>query len=61
VEKVARHAYRITDRDVHSLVDAGWPEDALLEVILAAAAGAGVTRLERGLAAVRMAMEAEGS
>src|SRR5712691_11206029 len=60
VEKVARHAYRITDREVHSLADAGWSEDALLEVILAAAAGAGVACLERGLVIVRMAMEAAG-
>ncbi len=52
VEKEARHAYRITDRDVAELLRSGFSEDAVFEVIVAAAVGAGLARLERGLAAL---------
>lgn len=55
VEKVARHAYRVTDADVDGLRAAGYSEDAIFEATLAAALGAGRARLERGLAALREA------
>lgn len=58
LEKVARHTYRVTDRDVQEVREAGYSEDELFEVILAVAAGAGVARLERGLAVIS---EAEAS
>jgi hypothetical protein len=51
-EKVARHAYRITDEDVGALRSNGYSEDAIFEVTLAAAIGAGLARMERGLAAL---------
>ncbi|HKV07096.1 MAG TPA: hypothetical protein VJ725_03095 [Thermoanaerobaculia bacterium] len=53
VDKIARHAYTITDEDVAALKAAGWSEDAIFEISAAAALGAGVARLERGLAALR--------
>ena len=53
VDKVARHAYKVTDRDVEELKAAGYSEDAIFEITLSAALGAGVSRLERGLAALR--------
>lgn len=49
VEKVARHAWKVTDGDVERLQAAGWSEDALFELIVATAAGAGLGRLERVL------------
>ena len=53
VDTVARHAYRVTDRDVAALQQAGHSDDALFEITVAAAVGAALHRLERGLAALR--------
>ena len=47
LDKVRRHAYRITDDDV-----AGLDEDAVLEAVLAAALGAAEESLRAGLAAL---------
>jgi hypothetical protein len=52
VAKVRDHAYRVTDEDVESLKRAGYSEDAIFEVTAAAALGASITRLERGLIAL---------
>jgi alkylhydroperoxidase family enzyme len=51
VEKVARHAYKVVDADVERLRAAGYSEDAIFELTLAAALGAMQARLEAGLAA----------
>lgn len=53
VDKVARHAYKVTERDIDELKRLGYSEDAILEITLSAALGAGMSRLERGLAALR--------
>jgi hypothetical protein len=53
VSNVARHAYRITDTDVAQLRQAGHSDDTLFEITVAAAVGAAVYRLDRGLAALR--------
>ena len=53
VNKVARHAYRVTDDDIAALRAAGHGEDAIFEITLSAALGAGLVRMERGLAALR--------
>ena len=50
VEKVARQAYKVVDADVDRLRDAGYSEDAIFELTLAAALGAAQVRLEAGLA-----------
>lgn len=52
VDKVAKHAYRITDEDVEALTRAGYSEDAIFEITAAAALGAAIARLERGLIAL---------
>jgi alkylhydroperoxidase family enzyme len=52
VEKVARHAYKVTDADVDGLREAGYSEDAIFEVTLAAALGAAHARLSAGLDAM---------
>ena len=52
VDKVAKHAYRVTDEDVGRLQQAGHSDDALFEVTVSAALGAALGRLERGLAAL---------
>ena len=53
VEKVAKHAYRITNEDVDALKRAGHSEDVIFEITAAAALGAAITRLERGLIVLR--------
>jgi alkylhydroperoxidase family enzyme len=53
VEKIARHAYKVTDDDIASLRAKGYSEDALFEVIVSAALGAGRARFERGIKALR--------
>lgn len=49
VDAVRRRAYRITDEDVQRLRDDGLDDDAIFELTLAAALGAGDERLQAGL------------
>ncbi len=53
VTKVALHAYKTTDEDTEALRQAGYSEDAIFEITLSAALGAGIARLERGLAVLK--------
>jgi hypothetical protein len=53
LSKVALHAYKVTDGDIEALRIAGYNEDAIFELTLSAALGAGMARLERGLAALK--------
>ena len=53
VDKIAQHAYEVTDEDVQALKAAGYSEQAIFEITASAAVGAGLARLERGLAALR--------
>lgn len=53
VDKVVLHAYKITDRDVERLKEAGYSEDAIFEITLCAGVGAGLARLERGMIALK--------
>jgi alkylhydroperoxidase family enzyme len=52
VDKVAQHAYKVTDAEVAALKSAGQSEDAVFEVTAAAALGSALGRLERGMAAL---------
>jgi len=52
VDKVAMHAYKTTDADIDALREAGYSEDAIFEITLSAALGAGIARMERGLDAL---------
>jgi hypothetical protein len=53
VKKVALYAYKTTEEDIDALRRAGYSEDAIFEITVSAALGAGMTRLERGLAAMK--------
>ena len=53
VDKVALHAYQVTDGDLAALQRAGTSEDAVFEITVSAALGAALARLKRGLAALR--------
>src|SRR3989454_12706713 len=51
VEKVARHAYLVTDADVAALRDGGYSGGAVFEITLSAALWGGRARLAGGVAA----------
>jgi alkylhydroperoxidase family enzyme len=53
VKKIALHAYKTTDEDIEALLNAGYSEEAIFEITLSAALGAGMARLEQGLAALK--------
>jgi alkylhydroperoxidase family enzyme len=51
-EKVARHAYTTTDAEVAALLAAGYTEDQIFEITVAAALGAAQARAEFALEAL---------
>jgi hypothetical protein len=53
LDKVRRHAYQVTDRDVEALKAAGHSEDEIFEHTVAAAVAAGLERLDAGLRTLR--------
>jgi len=53
VDTVKRHAFKVTDADTAALQSAGHSDDALFEITVAAAVGAALHRLDRGMAALR--------
>lgn len=53
LEKVRMHAYKVTDRDIEELKDAGFSEDEIFEHTVSAAVAAGLERLDAGLATLR--------
>jgi hypothetical protein len=55
VDTIHRHAYRVTDRMVAGLAEAGAGEDEVFEISVASAYGAARRRLDAGLRAVREA------
>jgi alkylhydroperoxidase family enzyme len=52
VEKIADRPWSVNDEDITLLREAGYSEDHIYELVLAAAAGAGVRRFEAGLRAI---------
>ena len=52
LDKVARHAYKVTDEDVQALRTAGYSEDQIFEATVSCALGACLRRLEAGLSAI---------
>ena len=53
LDKVARHAYRVTDADVAALHESGFSDDEIFEQTVAVAVAAGLIRLDAGLGALR--------
>jgi hypothetical protein len=56
--KVATNAYKVTDQDIAQLHADGYSEDAIFEITLSVAAGAGMMCLKQGLAALKGATNA---
>jgi alkylhydroperoxidase family enzyme len=57
VEKIAERPWIVSDEDFSRLRHAGYSEDQIFELTLAAAAGAGVRRFEAGLRALDAARD----
>lgn len=55
VSLVRGRAWDITDADIEALKQAGFEEDQIFEATVCAAMGAGLARLEKGLAVLRQA------
>ncbi len=53
LDTVIRHAYKVSDADVQRLKGTGHSDDHIFEVTVAAAVGAGVSRLDRALALLK--------
>ncbi len=58
VDKVSNQAFKVIDEDINALLQAGYSEDAVFEITLSAALGAGVGRLNQGLNALKGAKHA---
>ncbi|MDX2092098.1 MAG: hypothetical protein SFX73_29810 [Kofleriaceae bacterium] len=52
IEKVAKHAWKVTDEDVAAAKAAGLSEDAIFELTVGAAMGQATRQLDSALAAV---------
>ena len=57
VEKIQKHAYKVVDEDIAGLKAAGYSEDAIFEVTISAAVGAGMKRWRAALAAIEEGAE----
>jgi hypothetical protein len=60
VDKVARHAWKVTRDDVEAAKAAGVSEDEIFELTVCAALGQAARQLEAGLAALNEATRAAG-
>jgi hypothetical protein len=55
VEKVARHAYRVTDEDINAVKQSGLSEDQVFEIVVCAAIGQATRQYDMALAALEAA------
>jgi len=52
LNKVSRYAYKVTDHDIETLKTQGYSEEAIFELTVSTAVGAGLGRLNQGVAAL---------
>ena len=57
IEKVANHAYQVTDEDVAAIRAAGLSEDQIFEIVICAAVGQASRQYTSALAALASATE----
>lgn len=55
VDKVARHAYRVTDEDINGVTKSGLSEDQVFEIVVCAAIGQATRQYDAALAALKAA------
>ena len=58
VDKVARHAYRVTDEDIAAARVSGLNEDQVFEIVVCAAIGQATRQYDTALAALEAATDA---
>jgi alkylhydroperoxidase family enzyme len=59
IDKVARHAYKITDEDIAAARTSGLSEDQIFEIVVCAAIGQATRQYDAALAALKAATEKE--
>jgi hypothetical protein len=59
VDKVAKHAYRVTDEDITAAKVSGLSEDHVFEIVVCAAVGQATRQYEIAFAALKDATEKE--
>jgi hypothetical protein len=59
IDKVAKHAYMVTDEDIATARDSGLSEDQIFEIVVCAAIGQSARQYDTALAALTAAMEKE--
>ncbi len=59
IDKVAHHAYKVTDDDMAAVLAAGLSEDQVFEIVVCAAVGQATRQYESGLAALAAATAEE--
>lgn len=59
VDKVAHHAYRVTDADIAAVRAGGLSEDQVFELVVCAAIGQSTRQYENALAALDLATESD--
>jgi hypothetical protein len=55
IDKVARHAYTVTDEDIAAVVATGLSEDQIFEIVVCAAIGQATRQYDAALAALEAA------
>jgi alkylhydroperoxidase family enzyme len=55
VDKVAKHAYRVTDEDISAARESGLSEDQVFEIVVCAAIGQATRQYDTALAALEAA------
>jgi len=61
VDKVARHAWKVTDEDIAAATRAGLSDDEIFELVIGAALGEASRQLESALAALDEPTESAGA
>jgi len=59
IDKVARHAYRVTDEDIDGARASGLSEDQIFEIVVCAAIGQATRQYDTALAALEAATRKE--
>src|SRR5262245_2803541 len=60
IDKVAKHAYQVTDEDIATARASGLSEDQIFEMVVCAAIGQATRQYETALAAIEVVTEKEG-
>jgi alkylhydroperoxidase family enzyme len=59
IDKVAKHAYKVTDEDIAATRASGLSEDQIFEIVICAAVGQATRQYDTALAALEAASETE--